>query len=79
MFVIIFGSLLGLAAIGYGCIALLLNPPALVLDCGAKCATERALFDLLGQPLSNLVFGFAWIASGLLAVVAMIRLGRRRS
>ena len=78
-FVIIFGSLLGLIAIGYGSIALFLRPSELVLDCGAKCATERALFDLLGPPLSNLVIGFAWIASGLFVIVAMIMLGRRRS
>ena len=78
-FVTIFGSLLGLIAIGYGSITLFLSPSEPVLDSGAKCATERALFDLLGPPLSNLVFGFAWIASGLLVIVAMIRLGRGRS
>ena len=78
-FVTIFGSLLGLLAIGYGSIALFFSPSEPVLDCGAKCNTERALFDLLGSPLSNLVIGFAWIASGLLVIVAMIRLGRGRS
>lgn len=72
-FTTIFGSFLGLVAVGYGAVTLLLNPSAPVIDCGAKCETDQALFTLLGQPLYNLIFGLVWIAIGLFVIIAMIR------
>ncbi|WP_394696085.1 hypothetical protein [Pseudoxanthomonas japonensis] len=69
-FVTLAGSLLDLGATGYGVLLLLLQPSNPVADCGAKCATERAVLDLLGQPLFNLGYGLAWIAIGLFVVMA---------
>ena len=78
-FITIFGTFLGLVAIGYGAVTLFLQPSAPVLDCGAKCATERALFGLLGQPLYNLIFGLVWVAIGLIVIITVIRAWRRRA
>lgn len=70
VFVVAFGSMLGLVAVGYGAVMLFLRPVGIVA-CRASCGLEQALLTFLGQPLYNLIFGLTWIVIGLALVVLL--------
>lgn len=70
MFVVAFGSMLGLVAIGYGAVMLFLRPVG-IGACRVNCGLEQALLTLLGQPLYNLVFGLTWVALGFAMIVLL--------
>jgi hypothetical protein len=71
MFVVAFGSMLGLVAIGYGAVMLFLRPAG-IGPCRANCGLEQAWLTFLGQPLYNLVFGLTWVALGFVFIVLII-------
>jgi hypothetical protein len=68
--VAVFGSLLGLVAIGYGTAMLILRPTG-IGPCRVNCGLEQAFLTMLGQPLYNLLFGLAWVSAGLALIVLL--------
>lgn len=76
VFVVAFGSLLGLVAIGYGCVMLFLRPVG-IGPCRVNCGLEQAYLTLLGQPLYNLIFGLVWVVLGL-AMIGVLTFARIR-
>ena len=70
LFVVAFGSMLGLVAVGYGSAMLFLRPAG-IGPCRVNCGLEQAFLTFLGQPLYNLVFGLVWAALGLALMVLL--------
>ena len=71
LFVVAFGSMLGLVAVGYGSVMLFLWPTG-IGPCRSNCGLEQAFLTFLGQPLYNLIFGLTWVALGLALIVLVI-------
>ena len=75
-FVIAFGSLVGVVAIGYGLIMLFLRPVG-IGPCRRNCGLDQAFLTFMGQPLYNLIFGMLWVVLGL-AFIAFLFYQRAR-
>ena len=72
-----FGSLLGLTAIGYGCIRLVARPVG-IGPCRTTCGIEQAVLSAVGQPAYNLLFGLIWVGCGLALLVFLFLVYGRR-
>jgi len=77
LFVIAFGAIVGLVAVGYGSIMLILHPAG-IGPCRRNCGLDQAFLTFLGQPLYNLIFGMLWVAVGLALVVFPFYLRARK-
>jgi len=75
--VVAFGSLLGLVAVGYGAVMLVLRPAG-IGPCRVNCGLEQAFLTILGQPLYNLLFGLLWVSVGLALIVFLLTAQLRR-
>ena len=73
LFVVVFGTLVGLPAVGYGSIMLFLHPVG-IGPCRRNCGLDQAFLTFLGQPLYNLIFGMIWVVIGLALIVFLLDL-----
>ena len=77
LFVVVFGTLVGLTAVGYGSIMLFLHPVG-IGPCRRNCGLDQAFLTFLGQPLYNLIFGMIWVVIGLALIVFLFDLRVRK-
>lgn len=77
LFVVAFGTLVGLIAVGYGSIMLFLHPVG-IGPCRRNCGLDQAFLTFLGQPLYNLIFGMIWVVIGLALIVFLFDLRARK-
>lgn len=77
MFVKVFGMLLGVACLMYGGLVLIYGVDGIGL-CRSGCQLNSAILSALGSNAYGFLYGILWIFSGLVFIVFILRVSKRK-